>query len=136
MLNEKRVKQMVKLAMYEGRAGVKELPISEKRKQPYLFINTMWTIMWLTIAFVLFIIFIGIGLKSFLISDLTTYEIALVGVLVLGLYIGLLFFGVPRARRFYRKQHAQAHKNVKQFKKDLAELERMYQEEDKHGEDI
>ena len=136
MLNEKRVKQMVKLAMYESRDGVKELPISEKRKNTYVNVNTLWTILWLTIAYVLFVVFVGMGLRTFLIAELTTYEVLLVALLVSGLYFLLLFFGLPRARRFYKRQHATAHKNVKQFKKDLAELERMYQEEDNHGENI
>lgn len=136
MLNEKRVKQMVKLAMYESRDGVKELPISEKRKKTYVNVNTLWTLLWLTIAYMLFVVFIGLGLSTFLISELTTYEVVLVGLLVAGMYFLLLFFGIPRARRYYKRQHAAAHKNVKQFKKDLAELEHMYQEEDNHGEDI
>ena len=136
MLNEKRVKQMVKLAMYESRDGAKELPISEKRKNFYINMNTLWSWLWMTIAFVLFILFIGLGLKGFLIAELTVYEKTLIVLLIGGLYFLLLFFGIPKARRFYKKQHATAHKNVKQFKKNLAELDRMYQEEDNHGEDI
>lgn len=90
----------------------------------------------MTIAFAVFILFVGLGLKSFLIAELTMYEKGLIVLLIVGLYFLFMFFGIPKARRFYKKQHATAHKNAKQFKKNLAELDRMYQEEDCHGEDL
>ena len=136
MLNEKRVKQMVKLAMYESRDGAQELPISEKRKKYYIFINTLESILWMTIAYAIIVLFMGLGFKSFLIAELSMYEKSLIALLVAGLYFLMLFFGIPKARRYYKEKHATAHKNVKQFKKNLAELDRMYQEEDNYGENL
>ena len=61
MLNENRVKHMVKLAMYEHKEGVQEIKTSSFYKKDYISFNMLWSIVWATIAYVILLVLIFIA---------------------------------------------------------------------------
>ena len=132
MLNEKRVKHMVKLAFYESKEGAEEIRISSQSKRRYIMENTIEAIFWMTIAYVILAIFVYKAFAEVILQNITKQESFLIlGVFAIG-YVSLMGFYVIKTRHYYKKKHAKAHYNVKEFRKDLAELEKMYEEESAH----
>ena len=48
MLNEKRVKHMVKLASYEEKGGTEEIKISSYFRKDYVSFNVLVSLLWVT----------------------------------------------------------------------------------------
>ncbi len=129
MLNEKRVKHMVKLAMYEHREGVHEIKTSSFYKKDYISFNMLWSIIWASLAYIILIVLIFVANMETILNELSLEYLAKMGVSVLLGYALVLILYIPLSRRFYRKKHARAYHKVKHFKEGLNILEDMYQEE-------
>ena len=136
MLNEERVKHMVKLADYETKRGNEEMKISSYFKKDYISMNTLASLVWMTIAYILCIVAIWLSVREFVTVELTEPQILSLVVLIVGLYLVLFIMYMVKARRFYKKKHARAYHRMKRFKEDLAVLERMYEKEDHDAETI
>ena len=136
MLNEERVKHMVKLADYETKRGNEEMKISSYFKNDYISMNTLASLVWMTIAYILCIVAIWLSVREFVTVELTEPQIQSLVVLIVGLYLVLFIMYMVIARRFYKKKHARAYHRMKRFKEDLAVLERMYEKEDHDAETI
>lgn len=133
MLNERRVKHMVQLAMYENKEGVEELKTSKFYKKDYISYNMLWSIIWMTIAYIIVLLIAAIA-KLDMILDALSIKMAIQTVCCCaGLYVILLLIYIPLSRRFYRKKHARAYHRVKNFKEGLEILEEMYEEEQING---
>ena len=133
MLNERRVKHMVKLAMYESKDGIEELKTSGFYKKDYISYNMLWSIIWMTIAYIIVLVMAVIA-KMEIILDALSLKVAIQMVCYCaGVYVVLLVIYIPLTRRFYRKKHARAYHHVKHFKEGLEILEEMYEEEQANG---
>ena len=60
MLNEKRVKHMVKLASYETKFGTEDLKVSTYFKNDYISLNLLFTFLWTTVSYALIIVLLGL----------------------------------------------------------------------------
>lgn len=136
MLNEERVKHMLRLADYEAKGGEKEIEISSHYKKDYINMNTMWTLLWMTIGYGLFILMVWLALREMVTTELTKIQVWSVVILVLYVYLMLFILYMIGAKRYYKKKHARAHFRVKKFKEDLIKLERMYEKEEQDAENI
>lgn len=133
MLNEKRVKHMVKLAIYENRDGENELKVSEYYKKDYISFNMLWSIIWMTIAYVIVVLLAAlIGMNS-LMNNLSLGLLITIAGSAVAIYVVLLIVCIICSRRFYKKKHARAYHRVKRFKDGLSILEEMYREENNNG---
>lgn len=132
MLNVERVKHMVKLAFYESKEGAEEIQISSQSKNAYVNKNTLWSILWMTAAYVVLAVFFYMAFIRVILGDMTRNQGILVFAVLGAGYLSLVVIYMIKVRIHYKKKHAKAHYRVKEFKKDLAELERMYEEESKH----
>ena len=57
MLNEERVKHMVKLAFYETKHGNEELKTSSYYKKDYISFHVLWSVLLSVIAYILLTLF-------------------------------------------------------------------------------
>ena len=129
MLNEKRVKHMVKLAMYENKEGKEELKTSRFYKKDYISYNMLWSVIWMTVAYIMVLLLVLIA-KMDILLDMLSLKFAIQMICwCAGIYVVLLLIYIPFSRRFYRKKHARAYHRVKHFKEGLEILEEMYEEE-------
>lgn len=129
MLNEKRVKLMTQMAMYESKEGQTDFKISGYYQKDYIGLHTWIMVIWSTIGYaitagaVFFIfldeIFANPGLLRFLILG---------GILLAG-YIATVVISVIVAHNFYKKKHVDARKRVKRFNRELIQLSKMYEKE-------
>ena len=130
MLNEERVKHMTKLAFYETKGGSEDIKISFYHKKDYIGFNTFWSGLWLTIAYVVLVLFVGITFMGDILEAMTRTQIIAIIVSIFGLYLILLIAYTATAKSIYKRKHARAYHRVKKFKEELEELETMYDKED------
>lgn len=134
MLNEKRLKHMVKLAMYESKGGTEELRISFRHKKDYIGFHTFLAGLWVTIAFIVLVVFLTMTFMGNLFNEIPGKQLIILLVALFGLYLIILFTYTINVRKIYRKKHARAYHRVKKFKDELEELENMYEKEDDSNE--
>ncbi len=130
MLNEKRVKHMVKLASYDAKNGADEIKINSFFKKDYVSYNVLITLIWITLGY---LSFAGLLCLTFMEKILENLSFANIVMLVVSVVAGYLFvlivYGVG-AVRFYKKKHQAAKNGVKRYVRDLEILERMYEREE------
>ena len=136
MLNEERVKHMVKLALYETKYGEEELKTSSYYKKDYISYHVLRSVLLAVIAYVLVAVLLGLAFLSTLMEHLTVRTILLVGVVAIALFVGLLVTYIILPKKLYKRRHARAYHRVKKFKQDLEELERLYEKEESNGEAV
>ena len=130
MLNEKRVKHMVKLASYETKNGDKDVKVSSYLKEDYVKLNKMLTFFWTTLAYILIIVILAMTYMSSILENLTTVTTVLLLIAVIGIYLVLLVTYEVHTSRIFQKKYVTARKNVKKLLKNLEILEKMYERED------
>lgn len=136
MLNEERVKHMIKLADYETKGGNEDIKVSSHFKKDYISMNTLLSLVWMTIAYALSIAAIWLAVKDLVTVPLTKVQTSSIIILIAGIYFMLLVAYLAIARRFYKKKHARAYFRVKKFREDLAVLEAMYEKEEEDAETV
>ncbi|MEE1314189.1 MAG: hypothetical protein UHS49_00270 [Faecalimonas sp.] len=130
MLNEERVKHMVKLAAYEGKDGEEEIKISMYEGRDYVRVNVIASVLWMSLGYLLLLTLLGIVYAKVLVEYATAVGILLaIGILSV-LYVVLLIRYIAFANRFYREKHKKARQNVKRFVRDLDILEDLYEKEE------
>lgn len=130
MLNEERVKHMVMLADYEAKGGSEDIKISSYFKKDYINSNTLWTILWVTIAYSFCVTGIWLMIRDNITVELTSVQKLSVFILIGSIYLAIAVVYVIKARRLYRKKHAKAYHRVKKYKGNLLILEGLYEKED------
>lgn len=130
MLNEERVKHMVKLASYESKEGTEDLKVSAYFKKDYVGMNMLFTFLWVTFGYAILVGILAITYMDFILEGLTIFKaIVLLGSLVL-VYIVLVVAYCVFAKVHYKKIHFKARQHVKTYKKELEKLSQMYEKEE------
>ena len=73
MLNEKRVKHMVKLASYEGKDGAEEIKIYSYFRKDYVGYNVLISLLWITLGYLALIGMIGLALVERILENLSLH---------------------------------------------------------------
>ena len=133
MLNEKRVKHMVKLAMYESKDGAEELQVSSYYKKDYISFNILWSVVLMTIAYLLVVVLVTLSCIPIMMNNFSMDLISYLAIAFVAVYILLLITYITVSKKHYRKKHARAYHRVKRFKEGLAMLDDMYREEKNNG---
>lgn len=130
MLNEKRVKHMVKLASYENKRGTEEMKISSFFRKDYVSYNVLVSLLWVTLGYLLLIGLLGLAFLKKIVENMSfAGMVALIVTIVLGYLLCLASYGVG-AVRLYKKKHQIAKTGVKKYIRDLEILEKMYEREE------
>ena len=79
MLNEKRVKHMVKLASYDTKYGSEDMKVSTYFKNDYISLNLLFTFLWTTVSYVILVALLGLSYMDFLLENLTLEKIIYIG---------------------------------------------------------
>ena len=130
MLNEKRVKHMIKLASYEEKTGKEDLKIYSYSRKDYVNYSVLASLLWVTLAYIALVAIIFVMCMEMLMNKMNLSIIVLCASIVLiGYFITLIAFGWY-ANYYYNNKHSVARRNVKRFVKDLEILEKIYESED------
>lgn len=130
MLNEKRVKHMIRLASYDEKSATEDLKINSYFKKTYVRFNVLISLLWVSLGYIALagIAFITC-METILENPTLSMLIMLGGSFVIGYFIILIIFGCI-AGSFYKKKYATAKQNVKKYTRDLQILEKMYESEE------
>lgn len=130
MLNEKRVKHMVKLASYEAKNGAEEIKIHSYFKKDYVGYNVLITLLWITLGYLSFAALLCLTFMEKILENLSFANIVILAIAIIAGYLFVLIVYGVGAVRFYKKKHQAAKNGVKKYVRDLEILERMYEREE------
>ena len=129
MVDEKRLKAMIDLAMYEQGKGKEDLEISRFYSRDYISLGLLKNIVLITIAYIAVAAFVVVGnFENFAanISDMNVQPM-LVGILICYLMVVGFFSVIVVVSR--RIKYRNAVTRVKKYYKKLRELNDIYKEE-------
>ena len=129
MLNEKRVKHMVKLASYETKNWPDDYKVSSYFKRDYISFNIISALIWVTLGYGIIVGLFGIAYMEPILDGLTMQKgiLLIVGILVAYIFI-LIVYGII-SYFYYRKKYHLAKINAKKFEQGLEALDNIYKEE-------
>lgn len=123
MLDKKRIRLMVRMASYEKTNAKQDQKISSYYKKDYISLNTLITILWITIGYAIIVGLAAICGMDILFENLTIIRMLILGGLVIvGYIIVLLIYGVC-ASSYYKLKHNRAKQRVKRYYRDMSKLE-------------
>ena len=129
MLNENRIKLMTRMALYEETQGKEDIRISGYYRKDYTSLNTLITILWITIGYAILTGLVLLGNLETFMKDLTMNKVIMMVVVIVGIYIVLVVIYCVCASSFYRKKYNKAKQRVKQYYRDLSHLGKLYMKE-------
>ncbi len=130
MLNEERVKHMVKLASHESGRGAEEMKVSSYFRKDYVGMNMIFTFLWVTIGYVILAGLLAITYMDVLMNEFGLLELAILLAAAVAIYLALVVGYCIYARSYYKKKHLTARKNTMRYKKQLERLTHMYEREE------
>ena len=123
MLDKKRIRLMVRMASYEKTNAKQDQKISSYYKKDYISLNTLITILWITIGYAIIVGLAAICGMDILFENLTIIRMLILGGLVIvGYIIVLVIYGVC-ASSYYKLKHTRAKQRVKRYYRDMSKLE-------------
>ena len=123
MLDKKRIRLMVRMASYEKTNAKQDQKISSSYKKDYISLNTLITILWITIGYAIIVGLAAICGMDILFENLTIIRMLILGGLVIvGYIIVLVIYGVC-ASSYYKLKHNRAKQRVKRYYRDMSKLE-------------
>ena len=131
MLNERRVKHMVKLASYESKKGADDMKINTYFKKDYISFNVLCSLIWMTVGYFLVVGLVGFVYIEQILDYLSLKNAMMLAGGILGLYAVLLIVYGVIASEIYKKKHIEARHNIKCHRHGLEILDRLYEKEDK-----
>lgn len=129
MLDKKRIRLMSKTAMYEKHHIREDLKISSYYKKDYSSMNTVLTLLWVTIGYLIVAgVIVFLNMDS-LLENLTLQKlVVIVGVAVASYLILLIVYGISAAS-YYKRKHSNSKQRVKKYYRDLNRLSKMMKKE-------
>lgn len=129
MLDNRKIRLMTRMAMYEKRTAKEDLKISSYYKKDYSSLNTLITVLWITVGYVIVAgVFVLCNLDS-LLKNLTFEKLFMLAAIAVGAYLVLLIIYCVCASSFYKSKHNKAKQRVKKYYRDLARLEKIEMKE-------
>ncbi len=129
MLNKKKLKAMIELAIYEQKEGREDLAISKYYLRDYITFGILKNILLITVAYIAVLFFVFISNFENIAAEISNMRMQpmLVGILVFYLVLIALFSVVVIVVR--KIKYRNAVNRVKKYYKKLRELEGLYKDE-------
>jgi hypothetical protein len=131
MLDVKRIRLMARMAQYEKNDIRKDMKISTYYKKDYASLNTLITVLWMTVGYGILAALLAVCYMDELLENLTISKITFLGGAAVGGYVLMLILYVVGASVFYRGRHNRAKQRVKKYYRDLSRLGKMEVKEKK-----
>ncbi|MBO4780954.1 MAG: hypothetical protein J5522_01035 [Lachnospiraceae bacterium] len=130
MLNERKIRLMTQLAIYEKKEGKEDVKLSKFYKSDYARFQAWKTGIAVTVAYLLLVAVAVIYKLEYLIENAFNIDYALLGKKILGLYIIVLATYVIVAMLGYSLKYAASRKKLARYFRMLRKLNHIYLVED------
>ena len=135
MLNEKKIRLMTKLALYEKDEFNKEVRINRLDRSDYISLRMIYTAILATISYVLMLSIWVIYKIDFFVKNINNINYIGIGIILFIFYIIFLIFYFFVARRFFSKRYKTMSDNMENYNDNLRKLHKMYRIESKMKEE-
>lgn len=130
MLNDRKIRLMTKLALYEGKEGKQDIKLSKYYKTDYARLQMLKTGIAVTFAYVLILaMYVIYNLERF-IEDAVIIDWAALGKTALGVYICLLTVYIISTLAGYSVYYMMSRKKLSKYFRMLRRLRLIYREEE------
>ncbi len=133
MLNNKKIRIMTKLALYEQNEGKEDIKLGKYYKTDYVRLQVLKTVVCVTIAYLLILLMIGMYKAEYIISKLVTFNFVRIGQYLLGFYIMIMAVFITGSIIGYSLKYDNSRKSLSKYYKSLKKLSSFYQEEKVNG---
>lgn len=131
MLDERKVRLMTSLAMYEQGQGKEDFKISEYYRKDYTGMHILFSIFWTTVGYACIAALVVLaGLKYFM-AHISVKLIMTMGIAAVSGYLAVVIVYAVITSYIYNKKHREARQRVKRYNHDLIKLLKMYEKEKK-----
>ena len=122
MLDERKVKLMTKLALYEETHGKEDFKISSYYRKDYASLHVIYAFLCLVGVLLL------AGVENIM-GNLSNGLIIFLFLIILAGYVGVVIVYCGIASHIYNEKHKKARKRVKRYNHNLIQLLKMYEKE-------
>lgn len=129
MIDEKKVKLMTRMAVYEKNEGKEDLKISAYYRKDYASIHMVYAIIWATVGYGCLILLAGFCVFDKLMDSMSINAMITLGIGVIIGYLAVVIVYAVTVRIIYNKKHQKARMRVKMYNHNLIRLLKIYEKE-------
>ena len=133
MLNNKKIRTMTKLALYEQMDGKEDIRMGKYYKTDYVRLQLLKTVVSVTVGYILILMLIGMYKAEYIISNLVTFDFVRIGQYILGFFIMIMAVFVTGSILGYSLKYDKSRKDLSKYYKSLKKLSSFYQDEKVNG---
>ncbi len=130
MLDERKVKLMTRMALYEEQQGREDLKISAYYRKDYTSLHTLATILWVTVGYVCLIGLLGISVFDALMEKMSIGMIIIMAIVIVAAYLAIVIAYAVYTHVTCNNRHKEARARVKVYNHDLGRLLNLYKKKD------
>lgn len=129
MLNNKKIRLMTKLAVYENKEGKEDINLSKYYKTDYVRYQVFKSLISTTIGYALILVLIFLYETEYLIRNAVNLDYKHIGTYILGIYIILLVIYGAISTIVYSIKYDKSRKKLTHYFKLLKRLSKVYKDE-------
>lgn len=133
MLNNRKVRLMTQLAIYEKRTGKEDFKLAKYYKSDYARLQVLKTAVMVTIAYIAVIAMVVMYKLEFLFENALDLDYKAIGLKILGIYIGIMSFYLICVLLGYSFKYDISRKKLGKYYRMLWKLKDIYREEDAYA---
>ena len=129
MLDERKVKLMTKLALYEETHGKEDFKISSYSRKDYASLHVIYAFLSVSVGYICLVgVLLLAGVENIM-GNLSNGLIIFLFLIILAGYVGVVIVYCGIASHIYNEKHKKARKRVKRYNHNLIQLLKMYEKE-------
>ena len=129
MLNNKKIRNMTRLAIYEQKEGKKDIRLSKFYKSDYVRFNLLKTIVAVTVAYMLVLFMICVYFSEYVISEAVNLDYVSIGLKALAAYIIIITAYVIGSIFGYNYEYEKSRGRLAKYYKRLKRLDKQYNDQ-------
>jgi hypothetical protein len=129
MLNNKKVRLMTKLAVYETKVGKEDIHLSKYYKTDYVRYQVLKSVISATVGYLLILFLVFVYRMEYLIRNAVTLDYKSLGMFILGIYIIVVTIYGFGSIVVYSRKYDTSRKKLARYFKLLKRLEKLYKED-------
>ena len=129
MLDERKVKLMTKLALYEETYGKEDFKISSYYRKVYASLHVIYAFLSVSVGYVCLVALLLLAGVENIMSNMSNGLILFLFLIILAGYVGVVIVYCGIASHIYNEKHKKARKRVKKYNHNLIQLLKMYEKE-------
>lgn len=130
MVNNRKVRLMTKLAIYEKKEGKEDIKLSRYFRRDYVRLHLLYTLISVTVGYLLVLALVGAYQMEYLIREAVRLDYIGIGKLILGIYVIVLTIYMMASMIGYSLYYDKSRKKLAKYFRMLRKLRSFYQEED------